>query len=797
MFIILFLPISISNNNNSTNIFLEPSNNLSNQKSKILLTAEIMTDEPLVKSNPANDEHYQTKETTLNPTTILRGNSFTVKGRLIDQSTGSPVPIPNEEIIIFWNVFDWDDYAINPTAYRSLYEIENGFTDTNGNFSITCRDSSRSRAFGSITVHTVWDGNPIYGKVEDIRQDIQNPIECYATVKINVGSDPAAVREGKSFLYGAIIRYDNNTFFSAADGNSITVEWLGNITTSPPFVSSITGGTLLAPNGTALGNHALKVSFNVSSLAIPYIVGTIISVSDIGTSTADWCNASVNVNIYSGAGIDFDIYEPTSAIPGENPQILRGNTQINVTGLLTDANGDPYGYSVDLTIKLDNSTDVASVTAENTGAFSVLFQITSTSIPVGEHYLTIEVDVGQSIIATSDLENITILGNSTSTTPEVNGDPIDSTTQLVLANETVQVTGTLEDLYDSNPLVGIIVYGQLESYTAVNSTTSGSGAYTLPILIPTSIDPSINNLTIRIWTDSIQYYTGWNTSFQIDVFTDVLFSLKLNQTILTNYAVISTLNGTPIYNTTTIVFNLTLTDQFGRPLSGRDVTLSVSSIVIPPTLSVDTNGVLIITIPNAQIMLQNGSYTINLAFTDNQLFNFSFTLVVSEQQITSPPPTTGGLNLNSQIAIGILISMVSLIIIISIVYAFGRFRKSKKQVSVGATGEILDLQTIMKLLAEADNAKDYQRAVILCYQAFELICMQDLRIHNARLQSPRELARIVATTNRIPIRDVTMLVMRYEESRYSDHKISKNSFVQAQQALDNIQLALKKEPKTQ
>jgi len=796
MLILLVLPISINNKQITPSVNFEPNIDFQESRSIIVITSEIIIDEPKVKANPPiNDDHYEPKDATLTPTTILRGQSFTVKGQLYDNITGTPQPIPNEEIIIFWNVFDWDDYAVNPTAYKNLYAISSGQTNSNGNFSINCIDTSRTKPFGLITVHTVWAGNPLYGKIEDIRQDIQKTIECYATTKLDfLTVDPSVVREGKSFLYGAAIRFDNGTSFSAANGHSIAVEWLGNTTSSLPFVSSITGGYLDVPSGTTLGNHILKISYNVSALNIPYVVGSITTESSLGSTVADWCNKTYTVNVFSGAGVTFNIEEPISVIPGQYPEVLRGSTQMNITGVLTDSNGDPYGYGVDLIVKVDNSTEVASVTTENSGDFSVLFQITPTLIVVGDHYLNIVVDIGQSIIAISELENITIVGNSTSTIPKANGIFVNATTPFLLAGETIHVNGTLRDLFSSVPLTSITIFTQIGSYGApLNTTTSGTGYYSFYIQIPLTIDPNSNNETIRIWTDSIQYYTSWNTSFKIDVFTSVLFSVNLDQTSVVNGSTISSLGGNPIYNTTNFIFNLNITDNFGRALGLRNVTIIIS--IYSYSRAVNSNGNLVISIQNIGLILQNGSYAVIIEFTDNPTFNFGFTLVVSEQPITSSSTPPGGFNLSSQIAIGILISMVSLIIIISIVYAFGRYRKSKQQISVGASGEILDLQTIIKLIAEADTAKDYQRAVILCYQAFELICMQDLRILNTRSQSPRELARLVASTNRVPVRDVTMLVMRFEESRYSDHKISKNSFAQAIQALENIQLALKKESK--
>jgi hypothetical protein len=192
-------------------------------------------------------------------------------------------------------------------------------------------------------------------------------------------------------------------------------------------------------------------------------------------------------------------------------------------------------------------------------------------------------------------------------------------------------------------------------------------------------------------------------------------------------------------------------------------------------------------------------YSVVISFDDAPSYDFSFQITFEAVPVqtptggTSSPTEPGGFDM---IIIGILIATISLIIIVAVVYAFGRFRKSKKAVLPGTDVEFMDLPSIMKQIGEADKAKDYRRAVVLTYRAFELICIQDLGILSARAQSPRELARLVASTNRIPVRDVTMLVMRYEEARYSDHRITKNQFNHALQALENVQLAIKQEPRT-
>ncbi|NHJ33317.1 MAG: DUF4129 domain-containing protein [Asgard group archaeon] len=191
-------------------------------------------------------------------------------------------------------------------------------------------------------------------------------------------------------------------------------------------------------------------------------------------------------------------------------------------------------------------------------------------------------------------------------------------------------------------------------------------------------------------------------------------------------------------------------------------------------------------------------YTITITFDDAPSYDFSFDITF----LSLPVETTNGGTTTTtpggpfeMALIGILVATVSLIIIIAVVYAFGRFRRSKKVIP-GRDDEYMDLPTIMKKIKETEKAKDYRRAIVLCFRAFELISMQELGILSARGQSPRELARLVASTQRIPNRDITMLVMRFEEARYSDHKITKNQFNHTIQALENVQLALKQEPRT-
>ncbi len=371
---------------------------------------------------------------------------------------------------------------------------------------------------------------------------------------------------------------------------------------------------------------------------------------------------------------------------------------------------------------------------------------------------------------------------------------------MVMPGESIEVTGTLRDIYDNRVIEGMSITAQWNDTGPVyNSNTSALGIFTIIMTVPLSFTVVVSQWAINIEASSTTYFDSSNTSFTLDIFTTVNFAVMVNSSSVIEDAEYNAFNGNPLYNNSTYTLQATLTDQFGRPIVDRIVNITIEqyeSVI----RSLSDNGNFSYFFPGDETLLTNIDYSIIITLKENIDFSFRVNFQVypdppTPTSVSSSTPNGGNENLGP-ILIGILIAMVSGIIIISTVYAFGRFRKSKKTQPGMAVGvDQYDLNSILKLIDESENAKDYKRASVLCYRAFESICMKSFGISNAPSISPRELARIIASTNRVPVRDVTMIVMRYEESRFSDHKISKNSFTQARQALHNILLATDKGPK--
>lgn len=761
------------------------------------LTATISADGPQEKISQKPDS---LNPESVSPTIILRGRSFLVKGRLIDLDT--LLGIPNEPIWIYWSYFTWIDLETDRTNLDNNFKIGEGITDSNGNFSITCVDNDHSKQAGLVTVYAVFPGDPLLGPIELNRQYTTDTIECYATVQMGMVTNTTIVREGDSFSVVAGLLFDNSTvlnpqFVSDANGHDITFDWLGslyNIT----IIADIAATILAVPMGTPVGvDHPLEGSFNISTLGLTYTVGNIITEAELGTSAADWCNVTTNIFVYTGAGLVFDIDEPVAPGIGFYPEVVRGNTTVTLSGVLSNSSGGPFGYGVDLTVFVAGSATIG-VTTENNGNFSISFIINATSLPVGDNSITVDVDTGQGITAITETEYITVLGNSTILTPSVNGTSVLIENPFAMPNETLQISGTIRDAFSSAAVANMNISAQWVGSGLVYETyTSPTGVFSISLLIPLTLNPTLRNGTVNLFSTSNQYYTSSNYSFLVDVFTEAVYTITLNSTIVIDDSTVTTIGGEPIYLNSNLTFNGFVMDQFGRPIKSRTITIAINGLgSIGETLN--DSGYFSIAV-NQTLGYTNGTlYTITITFDADTSYDFNFDitfLVVPEDDdngATSSQPTTG--EPFDMAIIGILIAMVSLIIIVAVVYAFGRFRKSKKGILPGPDAELLDLPSIMKQIAEADKAKDYRRGIVLSFRAFELICMQNLRILNARDQSPRELARLVASTNRIPVRDVTMLVMRYEEARYSDHRITKNQFNHTMQALENVQLALKQDP---
>jgi len=761
------------------------------------LTATISAGEPRKKITHGPDS---LNPESVSPAVILRGRPFTVRGRLIDLI--SLQGIPNEPIWIYWSYFTWTDLETDRTNLDNNYKIGEGITDSNGNFSITCTDNDHSKSTGFVTVYAVFPGDPLLGPIELNRQFITDTIECYATVLLGMLTNSTIVREGNSFSVMAGLLFDNSTVqnpqpVSDANGNNITFDWLGslyNIT----IVSDIAATILAVPMGTTVGvDHPLEGSFNISTLGLAYTAGNIITEAELGTSAADWCNTTINIFVFTGAGLVFDIDEPIALGIGFYPEVVRGNTTVSLSGVLSDSDGDPFGFGVDLTVFVESSSTIG-VTTENNGSFSISFIINNTSIHVGDNAITVDVDTGQGIVAQIETEYITVLGNSTILTPSVNGTSIVVETAHVMPGETLQISGTIRDAYSSAAVANMNISAQWEDFGLVYETfTLAGGAFSIDLPVPLTVNPILENGTVNLRSSSTQYYTSSNYSFLIDVFTDALYTISLNSTLVADDSAISTIGGESIYINSNLTFTGFVTDQFNRPINSRTVTINISGVFTIGS-SINESGYFSLAVNQTLGYTNDTLYTITITFDDapSYDFNFDITFLSLPVETTNGGPTSSTEPEGFDMAvIGILIAMVSLIIIVAVVYAFGRFRKSKKGTLPGPDVEFMDLPSIMKQITEAEKAKDYRRGIVLCFRAFELICMQNLRILSARDQSPRELARLVASTNRIPVRDVTMLVMRFEEARYSDHRITKNQFNHTMQALENVQLALKQDPK--
>ncbi len=764
------------------------------------LNAEIINPRLEEKSLP-QDNYFSPK--TITPTVIIRGNSFIATGRLEDPGTG--VGWSDEPIEIFWSTFSWAAYEADQEGLKNDYLIGEDRTDSNGDFSVTCRDIDYSKDFGVVTVYTVFPGDPFLGPIEDNRQAISESVDCYASIYMGMSTNTTLVREQEDFFaIAGLLYYDSDPLpvVPESNGEDISFEWLGS-TYTDTIVSLITNTTFNVPLATPLTQHALEGSFNVSLLGLSYVVGDTRNEALIGTPAADWANETVNITVFSGAGITFSIDDPATSGPGADPVILRNETSVTISGLIEDSFGNPYVLDVDLEIYVDQGTtqtattlQATTIAAGGTGLFNSTFVVSGTYLPVGDNTIWVDVATGQGISAVTEYKILTVVGNSTVLNSEVNNTDVFTEAFMVMPGESIEVTGTMRDNYDNRVIEGMSITAQWDGTGPVyNSNTSATGTFTILMAVPLSFTAVVSQWAINIEALATTYFDSSNTSYTLDIFTTVNFAATINSSNVIEDAGYSSIGGNPLYNNSTFTLQATLTDQFYRPITDRTVNITFESLGIT-TRTLSSIGDFSYLFSGDEALLTNTDYTVTITFKENINFSFRVNFQVHPTPTntdtsvsTSSPP--GGTNLGP-ILIGILIAMVSGIIIVSSVYAFGRFRKSKKRPGMAVGVDQYDLNTILKLIDESENAKDFKRASTLCYRAFESICMSNFGIINAPSLSPRELARIIASTNRVPVRDVTMLVMRFEEARFSDHKITKNSYTQARQALHNIQLAIEK-----
>ncbi|MFW9922583.1 MAG: DUF4129 domain-containing protein [Candidatus Thorarchaeota archaeon] len=787
------------NNENSTTPLDDLAINFGEKNTSTILTAKINSgDEKEVLKE--NDYSIQ----SINPPILLRGRSFTSTGRLVDNSTG--LGIPGMEIYVYWQYFSWAAYDADPNGLYTTYGLAHSTTNADGYFTITCMLNVLSPLnIGPVNVYTVFHGDAMLGPPQQNRQYTSEPVVCYATTMFV--TDPIStnfhLRENESQIINCTLIYDNGSLVLDSEGENLTFKWLGTeyLETISSYYASF---NCTIPKDTVIGQYLLKISFNISSLNLPYIVGSINNHALIGTTAADWINLTKTIYVESGAGISFSLVDPISPGPGEFPKVLRGQTQLNITGVLTDSIGDPFGYDVDLEIYVFTTNDTnpnyleSTAVANSLGEFSALFTLAGSYLTVGDNIIWLAVASGQGITAFSDFESITIVGNSSIVSTSANQTFTSSINYKVMPGEILHITGTARDLYDTSPISDMTITCQWEDFITIYSTnTSATGAFTFDLLVPSTLASSVTNGTIFLESVATPLYTAYSYNFTVDVFSEVNFAVSLNSTSITEDSTVTTVGGNPIYNNSTFTLYCNFTDQFdrsiNRPTNNDDVTITVPVVgVITEQIS---NGRISYDFEGSVLIPTGTPITVTITFKEGIDFSFRITFQAYPTPTPTPSNSTppGGINMG-YVLIGILVALTAGIIIISVVYAFGRFRRTKKRPLMGFDVDSPDLRTILNQIDESERAKDFKRGTVLCYKAFESLCQSEFGLSDTSGQSPRELARIVAQTNRVPVRDVTMLVMRFEEARFSDHPISQESFTQARQALHNIQLSIEKGP---
>ena len=747
-------------------------------------------------SQDSPDENDFFKPQAISPITVIRGNYFTSSGRLTDNDTGHG--LPNRLMYVYWDVFNWVDFDAN---LLGNYLVGQGTTNSQGYYSISCRDSSMNLAIGNVTVYNVYPGHMYDFPPFSNRDFTTSYVECYATTYLGMQVDTSTVRRGENFTAQAALIWDNLTLVTQSIGQNVIFNWNGT-DQIVPIVGGIASFRFDVGMTTPLTTHRFNGSFYAPSLALSYVVGDIYSQTQIGQPEADWANNTLDIVVFSGAGITFTIDTPLPPGVGENPQVQRDITVINITGLLTDSGGIPFGSPVDLIVYVNDvvstsGTDQDHITADSAGVFTASFTISGAYLETGDNLLWVD-DDNATIVATTEFKQIAIFGNSTIVNTLVNGSAISQI--MALPGEVLHVTGVVNDPYNSLPIDDMPIEAQWEDFGSILfQNTTAFGTFQFYLQVPQSVNSTVENGTIYLTTSNSPFNSPTAYNFTIDVYSSVQYSLILNSTNIIEDSNIYLLGGNEIRYNSTFTLSGVLEDQFNRPLTSGSIQLVLGTF-INQTLTV-TNGVFSYIVTAAD-SITIGTHLVSLIFKDGSDFSFSMEFRDYPPPVTTPTPTPttstpGGNTLTGKIVIGIAIALVSIIMIIAVLYAFGRLRKSRKR-SVTVDGqEFYDLPTIINQIDEAEKAKDYKRAVVLSYRAFELICVNYFGIANAWSYSPRELARLVAGTNRIPVRDVTMLVMRYEEARFSDHKINAAGFKQTRQALHNMQVALEKEPKTE
>ena len=799
IFIVIFSLQNQDLNNLNQNVIIQPNSETNEVATGTIISSKISSSSEEMNKQNSDEDTLNTE--SIDPTVIIRGNTFTASGQLIDTSTGTG--LSGEPIEIFWSYFSWSAYETDRTNLRNNYLVGEGTTGTNGYFSITCRDTDHSKRTGVVTVYTVFRGDSELGPIQENRNFTTDIVECYATVEIGLSSSTNLIRDNSSFYAETLIGFDNYTAIPGIDGYNITLDWIGTQNESTIIFGGYTNTTFHVPLGYPVGIYSLDASFNMSQLGLSYTVGNINDEALIGTATANWVNVSDSITIFTGAGITVVIDDPVPVTPGGNPEVIKGVTSVTVSGTITNSTGGSFNDdTIILEVFVHTGTTGSSSYREATtnpdlnGDYSVTFTVDNSAITYSDHNVWVDVATGQGITAITEYEQITIFGNSSINNPEVDGNDVFIDTTRVIPGEVVQITGTILDAFDSDPVAGMTINAYWDVLGIIYSaTTTASGTFTIDLPVSATFDETVSEENITVIATGSTFYDSTSVEFTVEIFTDVIFDVQIDGVDIVEGSTIDSIAGEPIYYNSSFIISGTLVDQFDRPVIDRNINYTIESIgtIIRPI----NDGVFTYTFTGDESISTTDPYTVTITFNENNDFSFQ----ISFQDYPSPTPTESPSNTNTGTTPGqndwmdillivLMIAIVSGIIIVSVVYAFGRFKRAQKRPKTSKDVELPGLDVILKQIDESEQAKDFKRAVILCYRAFEAICIASFGIINARAQSPRELARIVAQTNRIPVRDVTMLVMRYEEARFSEHKISKQTFTQARQALHNIQLSV-------
>ncbi|MHA1441121.1 MAG: hypothetical protein ACTSPK_04540, partial [Candidatus Heimdallarchaeota archaeon] len=432
---------------------------------------------------------------------------------------------------------------------------------------------------------------------------------------------------------------------------------------------------------TPLLTYQFTASFYAPSLGLIYVVGDIYSQTQIGQPEADWANnTDESIVVYSGAGITFTIDTPLPPGIGENPQVQRDITVINITGTITDDGGAPFGSPVDLEIYVNDVVSTSGtvqdmITADASGAFNASFIITGSYLNFGDNLLWVD-DTNASITATTEFKIISIFGNSTISNVQVNGTAANEI--MALPGESLTITGNINDPYNNAPIDDMPIEAQWEDFgVTVNTNTSALGIFQLALTVPLTINSSVEYGTIYLRSSNSAFNSPTDNNFTLNIYVSVQFGLAINTTIVYEATVVDLLDGNVIYYNSTFTITGLVVDQFNRTIISDTVGFTLGTFINTTLTVIDGIFSLIVT---EAAGITNGTHPITITFKDGSDFSFDLVFAAYDEPVITPTPTPttptttppGGNILSTEIIIGIVIALVSIIMIIAVVYTFGR-----------------------------------------------------------------------------------------------------------------------------